>query len=329
MAKLKKVTAVVEEGPNYIFHLMAVARNGFNSDYAETYKDAVPSDDIAFLTQKRELLSFGAGSGGELVDIIIFLPSYFNLETEDSLRDYFRLLESALDSGDFRLFFQKYGSHLEKLKLWLFFEEEFYGKWQEYLISKNKFRQDIAQIRSLVLRNHSVYDKRVWPVEREKLIVIAREINDYFGSDDYISRWETLTGETFKFNEYQIVLCSAIKNGPNADSLGYDRVVFYHDNPFDKTVQFICHEIGTHILISLLREIYNRDKFDPALVYAAFETLAMYYNTIVLRKDNLAYNLPDFHEKEFLSIYRDLCHKNPRIGPRDLLINGIEAFLKL
>lgn len=58
----KRIQAVVEKGPNYIFHLMAVARAGFASPYAETYRFSVEPEDLKLLERWRARLVTADGT---------------------------------------------------------------------------------------------------------------------------------------------------------------------------------------------------------------------------------------------------------------------------
>lgn len=323
----KQILAVVEKCPNYIFHLLAVAKVGFKSEYADTYMDSVLPGDINFIKEHEKLLSMGGvGSCGDLLPIMLFFPAYVNLESANALREYFFLLDSGFQTDSFQPFLKRYAFYNEKLKSWSPVEEE-------HLKSLLQYREIIAELGKIYLRNYTAYEEEVWNKEIIKLDKAALEINEYFKDKEVITRWETLTGMTFKFANYNIVLCSAIKGGPNANSLGYERNVFHHDKPFDYMTRFISHEVGTHIMIDVYREIYYREvenlkTFNMGVLYGAYESLAKFYNTMVFKNINIVYNMPHYHDKEYLEIYYDIYNKSPDITPKDLLVKGINTFLK-
>jgi hypothetical protein len=318
----KQIVVVVEKCPNYIFHLMAVAKVGFDSEYGDKYKDSVLPEDIAYIQRHKNLLLVGGGSAGELVDVMISFPSYINLESADAFKEYFSLLDMGFNTNNFQPFLEKYDLYNEKLKHWFPVEEE-------YLRSITEYREVIAELGRIYLRNYATYEEKVWDAEKTELDKVALKINQYFKDRDIISKWEAVTGKEFKFNNYQIVLCSAIKNGPDANSLGYERIVFYPDTAFDYMTQFISHETGTHILIDVLKEVYGLKKFEDGMLYGAYESLAKFYNAILLNNKNLSYNMPQFHDEEYLKIYDEIYHKNQNIPATELLVEGIETFQKL
>jgi len=78
----KHVVAVVEPGPDYSFHLLAVARVGFAGEYAERHRATVSAADRRCLEEHAALLAFGDGRRGKLTSLLVFLPAYLNLDAE-------------------------------------------------------------------------------------------------------------------------------------------------------------------------------------------------------------------------------------------------------
>jgi hypothetical protein len=319
----KQVRAVVEIGPNYAFHLMAVARVGFDSEYADQYQSSVLPDDIAFMQKHKELITFAAGTGGDLVDILPGLPATFNLDSKQALEEYFSLLAAGTAKGNFKPFLDQYSSSFEKLQRWIgaVIDENALKPFAAY-------HEIIARLGEIAVRNFDSYMHDVWKLEEPKLSEVASKIDEYLKNVNRIGRWENQTGLEFKFDLYQILLCSAIKGGPDADSLGYDRVVFYHGSPIEEMCQFISHEIGTHLLIDDFRRLAGSNRFAYADLYEAMECLAHYYNTLVLKKPNLAYahRLSSFHPVEYAEVYRGIHDLEPHLPPFELMEKGIETY---
>jgi hypothetical protein len=186
----------------------------------------------------------------------------------------------------------------------------------------------IVRLRDIIIGNYDNYIADVWPEERPKLERVAVAVNEIYDSFDRIGQWEEFTRLTFKFDVYCILLCSAIKNGPNANSLGYDRVVFYHGSPIEKISDFISHEIGTHIFMGDIKAIAETNRFKWSDFYEGFECLARYFNTLVLNRTDLSYTMGDYHVDEYMNIYGELRRLNPDISVRELLEQGVKRFLE-
>lgn len=318
----RPVKAVVQFGPNYVFHLAAVARIGFDSEYADKYADSVDESDLGFLQRHRRLLAFGMGSGSDLVAIFLFLSAYFDLQSEAHFAEYFSLLNEGCATGTFQAFFNRYATEFERLSVWIAkaeFERDLSG-----IIHR---RETIGRLGEIVTKNLPAYRDSVWPVESARMGEVAATINRHFGTLDPISAWEKVTGIEYKLDCFRATLVSAIKNGPNADSLAYDTVVFHHDRPFDYMVQLIQHEIGSHILHETMRHIADPEKYEWNTLYAAYECLAEHYNQILIGTEQLAYSLASLREERFLPIYRSLHSAQPAITPHELLLRGLDSYL--
>ena len=313
----KKVKGVVEIGVNYLFHLLATARINFDSEYADKYGESVRPEDTSFLRDHREQLSFGGGSGGELIDILL-LPASFGMQSRDEFREYYSLLLRGCDRDDFAEFLNRYASPLEKLRQWAGSADN--ASLREYV----PFRGDIARLGEIVAGNYDAYIGEVWPQELHDLEQAAAMVTETYARFDRIGQWEDITGLTFKFDTYLILMSSAIANGPNANSLGYDRVVFYSDTPTDKMIDFISHEIGTHIFMDDIKSIRDSGKFSWQELYEGFECLAQFYNTLILGRRDLHYSV-NFHVDEHMKIYNELYR--PQIAVREMLEKGIERYL--
>lgn len=125
---------------------------------------------------------------------------------------------------------------------------------------------------------------------------------------------------------YYILLCHANENGPDANSVSYNKNIFYYGSNEKYIVDFVSHEIGTHILIDLIYknpETYNPSKFE--LIYATFENLARFYNIKVLERKNLNYTL-NFKYK--IEIFMEIFEKyyKPGVKSETLFKSTLEHF---
>ncbi|HCJ10626.1 MAG TPA: hypothetical protein DHW14_05615 [Clostridiales bacterium] len=328
---MKPIEAVVEKGPNYAFHLMAVAGVGFESDYGERYRHTVTAEDRALLAELRDPLTFGDGRAGPLVLPVIFLPSYLNLDTVPAIREYFERLDRAL-AGDPQAFLGRYRAPLRRLcEDWVETVDE---RW---LAAGAGFRGPIARLGRLFVRNFPTYEAEVWPAERPGMEEVASRLDRHFAGRDVIGAWERFTGLEFRAARYQIVLVSATKNGPDANSLGYDRNVFYPYQDFDTLTQLMSHETGTHLLIDLIKAFTwpdadgrvrlrgkGRPLYDFDLVYRGFENLCRFYNSLVLGAPVLYDMGRDYRTEEFDAVYRRLHASQPDMKPLEMLLAAVE-----
>ena len=319
MAIVKKaIKAVTETGPNYIVHIQALASINFKSDYARRYAHTISPQDLACLKEYGKLLEFGNGSGAILAGVFFFLPAYLNLDTQQKIDLYFSALEHAA-CGETAEFAAKYP----------FPENWVYpGDMAGYLKTLAPQRDAICSLSSIYRRNFEAYMAGAWPKEEPVIAEAAARVNGYFSARDTIAQWENLTGETFLYPAYRIVLSSALENGPNADSLGYERNLFYSGTELNYLVHLISHEVGTHLLMTnASMPIEKSGDFSSGDVYAAQECLSKFYNSMII-KENPVYDMSKFHDKQYLPVFKRIYSRNPAIKPAELLRLGLRKFLK-
>jgi hypothetical protein len=318
---VKSILVAVDKGPNYIFHLAALACAGFRSDYVDEYARTVAPGDLEILRRHGDRLNFGFGSGhgGDLASLLVFHPAYLDLDSVQEFREFFALLDGGLATGTFARFLARYSKEHDELRNWTFEVDE---RW---LSPFRGSRDVIGELGGVYERTLPAYDSAVWPVESGKMAGAAERLNGYFAERDMIGKWEEVTGLTFKCPTYRIILCSALKDGPNANSLGYEKNTFYYGYGFDWTTDFISHEVGSHILVDVWKEAMASGGSDY-LAYRAVENLARFYNFRVLGKETLYGMSGQYYCDEFRSVYAEIAARESCIEPGRLFREGLDLF---
>ncbi|MCL6581578.1 MAG: hypothetical protein K6U08_08210 [Firmicutes bacterium] len=121
---------------------------------------------------------------------------------------------------------------------------------------------------------------------------------------------------------------SAAAGGPQANSVAYGRNVFAPWPDPDAQAKFVSHEVGTHLLMGLLRKLRDelvRDAESWWALYRAYENLARFLNAKVLGEDD-PYPMPDHYQgPRYDALYRELWARDPEPGLEELLRRGSEA----
>jgi hypothetical protein len=312
----KRIIFTYNYAANYILHIFAVAKSSYDSEYADRYRSTVQPQDLGFLESHRYLLEFGNGQTGPFTPLCLFLPAYLDLRTKDDFVNYYHSLNNGLENNNFSKFLQRYpidwgdpflSASYKALMLELSDEE--WGKTIKPLMPK--FRK-VAQI---FINNTDGY-KQVWKQAELVLKERAEKWNKHFDKSNIIQEWERITGKTFLKDKYYILLCYANKNGPDANSLSYNKNIFYYSSSDEYIREFVSHEVGTHLLFELFYPSGFDSEFDQVR-YAALESLAMFFNLKVLKSEGLSYDLPQFRCGEFLSLYGKHYYKG--IKPEELM----------
>jgi hypothetical protein len=314
----KPVIITTRFGPNYLWHMLAVAKIGYDSEYADKYRETVNPDDFQYLESNKSLLEFEGSEGGELAGFFAGLPGWLHIETKQDFTKYFKALDISLRDGNLDPIVDAFND--------VDWSDRFFGKHlrhTEFPEERTGIIEQADRLGQIYLRNMETYQREVWPIAQEALTNRANELNDYFGRQDYIAKWEEMLGIPFEAKSYEIALCYANKNGPDYNSLGYSGNLFYYDKPFLKTCQFLSHEIGTHLLIDLYFDLANNQRYDHKKLYSAYETMAMFYNKLILGVNQLEYSIPQMNDKWHISVYEGAYYDG--IDPKALLLKALES----
>ncbi len=295
----KSIVAEVALVPNYLFHLLAVARAGYDSDYADRHRTTIREDDLRFLEQHRQLLSFGEGSGGALCSFALFMPIMLDLDNRGSIDEMFRLVLESLRAGNCDRLFERYRHKCEQL------HATWFAPTPAEISACGQHSSAVERYADIVYRNWNNYQLQVWPAECRNILNVAATINEHFGKANIIADWERLTGREYRAARCKILLCSALANGPNANSMGYDRIVFWSGKELAWTLDFISHEVGTHLLIDILRTLRDDPDIEWNSLYAAYESLCRYLNTLVLGREPV-YKIEQFRFGDYARLYAQL-----------------------
>ena len=315
----KEVKVVVEESSNYIFHLQTLGEIvPEDIEYISLYKDSISKKDQIYLKEHRSLLAWGDGNVGPLTDFFIFKPGYINFQGQTEFNEYFNLLSEALQNRDFDMFIKRYDLYFNKMEM-MFGPRDIKSDLQSII----QYTDMVTKIGKIYKKSFRAYHLNVWPKEKVKLKKAAKAINNELQKYDLINNWETLTSLKFKTDEYHIVLFSANKNGPSANSFGYDRNAFYYNQDIPTMVQFISHEVGTHLLIDNFVHVMQMNRFEYEDVYKAYENLAEFYNVKFIFKGK---PLCGYDVEKYYQIYTTLYNSNKNISSTDLMIKGLETY---
>ena len=324
MGAQKRIVAVAHEFPNYVFHLFTLGGIVPDPGYVKAYSPTLAEADRLCLESNKKELAWADGGTGSLTAAFLFLPGYINPRTQGEVEEYLDLLIRAIRTNDPAPMASRYRDRIEKTKAFVPFD------LAPYLKSIAPQEPAVARIADIYRRNFPAYDREVWPVERTKIEAVAGKLNPELERRDFISRWEKLTGVGFKTDLYEIVLYTANARGSNANSLGYDRNTFYFAKDPAWMIQFLSHETGTHILIDIFNRLASTGKYPFPVAYKAYETMCEFYNQrFVLAGEKPLYNMSNYDDAKFLSLYNKIFDQNPGIGPADLLPRCLEAYLAM
>lgn len=311
----KEVVCVVERLPNYITHLTAVAGLPWRTPYADTYGHTVDVESHQVLQLHAPMLQWGHGVTGDLAPFFVLLPAYLPLSDEFDLFEYMRAVDTAMGSQSYDSIGQLYPRAQARLSWWLFdFEGFFYSRAQIY----ETYLRAVRQLVHVFEHNYQKWDEEVWHHVELDLDLTAEELNADLWSLDLLDTWERLTGQRFRGDRYEVVL-SVAPAGTGITSLGYHRSLLATDMDRERMLGLIVHEVGTHLLVDLFREMSDRDFSQGEgdwTTYAAYAGLTAHYTRQIL---------PEFETEiendveRFAGIFRQLADDEPSADAHRLM----------
>jgi hypothetical protein len=293
----KPVLFTARLGPNFLWHMLAAARIGYDSEYADRYADSISGRHLELLRRNAARLTFGGGEMGDLAQIVTMFPAWLHLESRSDFERYFLTLDRCLQEGSFRAFSEAFPA--------ADWTDRFYVDLpaRTFPAADREYRHLVAGVAAVYPESIEAYKSRVWPIARREMAPRILELTEHFAAKDYISAWEDALGLSFQTPTYEIVLCHSNKNGPDYNSLGYGGNLFFYDKPFVRTCQFVSHEIGTHLLTDSMLEVSRGERYAKAGLYGCFEVLAMFWNRKILGVDSLDYDLARYDDVALLDFY--------------------------
>lgn len=302
---MKQVECVVEEIPSFLGHVLSVARAAFESDYSDRYEATVNPADADWLKCNENLFKWGNGEAGPLTSYGLFLLAYVNPDGSEGIVSYFDSLLSLVDTGISDPLLTAFPPLVRFHEQWGLLDNP------EAVKMLREYRKEIVLFGDILCRNWDRFKQDVWPKERPPVSATAEEINGRLQTVDAIARWENATGFPFKHDRYVYILSSGMKNAPRFNSLGYGRNWVYYDIPL--LFEGILHEIGSHVLIDLHRELQSEFE-DYFLLYNVRETLCSHLTKMIFSDCDVELTPLDgskvFHPRAD-ELFRDRIHSLP------------------
>lgn len=315
----KPIKAVLEFYPNYAGHLLGVAQIGYQSSYAETYKESIYPKDLEYLRENADLIRWSEGDEGILSYFFLTFPGYVNPESKSELGSYLTDLNSAVAQQSFDEFKEKYQPYIENLELWSGFNEN-------PLIFN--YSEEIQSISKILMNNYDSFKTKVWPEYSAYMEGLANAMNEKFLEWNLIEKWETLTGMDFKAESYKVVLSTGMENGPTGKALGYEKEWYYYGDDPAEMIHSICQEAGLRILSGLCSEKYKKN--NPLICFEVYKSLSHYLTDQIMADlgiDELNCR-PGLVSSEIYSIFDLLWTVNPDMKVRELYNVAVDTYTR-
>ena len=225
---------------NYVFHMLSVARVGYDNAYGARFRNDYPAEVLAVLKSYEDLLNVRGGEHcGALYYMMVTLPAC----AEQSAKEYYTdLLDEAI-SGPVPP------------------EAEVY-------------RPIVADICRVMIRHYDDYVARIWPGQEADIRRYIPQVEARFASSDFTARAVELVGCGLPGETFTATMVTSVENGAEAIDISKQLDVFgIVRNPVD-AFYFIGHEF---IIFLLKNALKVENAFRAFETWPITEGMAEYY----------------------------------------------------
>lgn len=267
---------------NYTFHMLSVAKVGYDNAYGERFRRDYPPEDLAVLKQYENMLTVRGGEHcGALYYMMVVLPACGVQPVEDY---YAALLDQAINGP-------------------VPPEAEVY-------------RPIVADICRVMLRHYDDYITRIWPGQEAEIRRYIPLVEEKFNSSDFTARAVELVGCDLPCGGFTATMVTSVENGAEAIDISPEKDVFgIVRDPVD-AFYFIGHEYIIYLLKNALKD---EDAFRSFETWPVTEGMAEYYLKRILGDTrffteqakivDFLEQLPGVESMSTVELYRLACKK--------------------
>lgn len=238
---MNKVKFIKSKDTNYIFHMLSVARCGYDNAYGDGYRGIYPAQDLKIIKENESLLTVCGGEHcGLLYGILVSEPACANI----SAKCYYARLAESIDKG-----------------------EPPDGPLRKYA-------GIIHAVSSVMVKYYDHYMTNIWIKEEEKIDEYIPQILRFFEDTGFSDRAEMMVGHKLPHDCFKATLVTSVENGAEAIDISEELDVFgIERDPLD-AFYFIGHEFIICLLFDALKE---ENAFHTFETWPLTEGLAEYY----------------------------------------------------
>ena len=225
---------------NYVFHMLSVAKVGYDNAYGERFRGDYPVEDLAVLKGYEDMLTVRGGEHcGALYYMMVVLPAC----GEQSAREYYAALLDEAINGPVPP------------------EAEVY-------------RPIVADICRIMIWHYDDYITRIWPGQEVDIRRYIPLVEERFAASDFAARAVDVVGCGLPGDGFTATMVTSVENGAEAIDISNERDVFgIVRDPMD-AFYFIGHEYIIYLLKNALRQ---EAAFQSFTTWPVTEGMAEYY----------------------------------------------------
>ncbi len=238
---MNRIRMTAGREPNYIYHMLSVARCGYDNAYGAKHRSDYPAEDLAVLQRHGSLITCSGGKHwGELYSLLLCYPA---AHWQGTAKSFYQEILRQADAGEV----------------------------PEHYLALAPAAREIAAV---MAKHYDHYTGCIWPEDRRILEEYIRHTEPLFEERRFTQRAEEAVGCTLPAECFCASMVCSVEHGPEAIDVSEDQDVFGIAREPEDSYLFIGHEFIIYLLKAALRE---EDAFRRFETWGLTEGLAEYY----------------------------------------------------
>ena len=236
---MNKILFSADPDINYVFHMMSVAKCGYDNAYGEKYRGRYdPADMKCIKDQESHLTVRGGEHCGDWYGPMVCEPARSGV----TAKEYYAETIAWIESGNLDL-------------------------PEDTLAS-------IIRVCRVMTKYYDDFMKNIWPAEKNRITEYISTMRTAFEKSDFTAKAEALVGVSLPPPWFTAVLVSSVEGGAEAIDITDTQDVFGIERSPEAEKAFISHEF----IIYLLKIALKNEDASPSFVnWTLTEGLAEYY----------------------------------------------------
>ena len=254
---MNKIKLIANRETNYVYHMLSVAKCGYDNDYGRKYRERYTEEDLQVIKENESLLVvIGGEHCGELHDVLVWEPARAKVEA----KEYYEFLLSMIAKGTVPEVWRAHSAVVES-------------------------------IAKVMVKYYDSYVEEIWPAEKAELDVYLPKVQAVFDVNGFTEQAEAATGLTLQTEFFYATMVTSIQDGAEALNISEELDVFGIVRPVRDSVYFIAHEFIIFLLIS---EFVRLELEQGLSTYNALEGLAEFYLKRTIGETGFFHDMDDY-----------------------------------
>ena len=240
-----RIKFIASSDTNYVFHMLSVAKCGYDNEYGDKYRKLYPQEDLAILKKHEFLITvYGGQHCGALYGILVCEPACAKVSAKDYYTD---LLNKATHNN--------------------------------IPVELKEYSKIICEISHIMIKHYDSFINNVWENEQRKINEYMPLVQHLFEESDFTEKAENMISASLPNHLFTATLVSSVENGAEAIDISNEQDVFgIERSPID-AFYFIGHEFIIYLLFDALKD---ENAFKRLNTWDITEGLAEYYLKLIL-----------------------------------------------